>query len=90
MIPPAVGNCLIVMVMLLLFLLGLVIVTVLYLISFWASSTKRTIEKLSAYECGFNPVGDTHINFEIVYYVIGILYLIFDLEIIFLFPLAVL
>ena len=50
----------------------------------------RTIEKLSAYECGLEPVGDARMKFEILYYVIGILYLIFDLEIIFLFPLAAL
>lgn len=67
-------------------LLGLV--TALYLVSFWASATNRTIEKLSAYECGLEPVGDARTKFDILYYVIGILYLIFDLEIIFLFPLA--
>jgi NADH-quinone oxidoreductase subunit A len=57
-------------------------------VSFWASATNRTIEKLSAYECGLEPVGDARMKFEILYYVIGLLYLIFDLEIIFLFPLA--
>jgi NADH:ubiquinone oxidoreductase subunit 3 (subunit A) len=36
---------------------------------------------LSAYECGLEPVGDARMKFEILYYVIGILYLIFDLEI---------
>src|SRR5690349_3108090 len=46
------------------------------------------MEKLSAYECGLEPVGDARIQFDILYYVIGIFYLIFDLEIIFLFPLA--
>ena len=43
---------------------------------------------MSGYECGFEPIGDARMRFEILYYVIGILYLIFDLEIIFLFPLA--
>ena len=66
------------------------LVTLLYFISFWASYTNSTIEKLSAYECGLEPVGDARMKFEILYYVIGILYLIFDLEIIFLFPLAAL
>ena len=37
---------------------------------------------------GLEPVGDARMKFEMIYYVIGILYLIFDLEIIFLFPLA--
>ena len=64
------------------------LVGVLYQVSFWASITNRTIEKLSAYECGLEPIGDARMKFDILYYVIGILYLIFDLEIIFLFPLA--
>lgn len=63
------------------------LVTVMYLVSFWASASNLSnIDKLSAYECGLEPVGDARMKFEIVYYVIGILYLIFDLEIIFLFP----
>jgi NADH:ubiquinone oxidoreductase subunit 3 (subunit A) len=70
------------------------LVTVMYLVSFWASasnlsSSSRTIDKLSAYECGLEPVGDARMKFEILYYVIGILYLIFDLEIMFLFPAGV-
>ncbi len=68
------------------------LITVLYLVSFWTSAshfTNRTIDKLSAYECGLEPVGDARMKFEILYYVIGILYLIFDLEIIFLFPAAI-
>jgi len=60
-------------------LIGLV--TILYVVSFWASATNRSIEKLSAYECGLEPVGDARMKFDILYYVIGILYLIFDLEI---------
>ena len=70
------------------------LVTVMYLVSFWASasnlsSSSRTIDKLSAYECGLEPVGDARMKFEILYYVIGILYLIFDIEIMFLFPAGV-
>lgn len=66
----------------------LLLVSILYLVSFWASTTNRTMEKLSAYECGLEPMGDARIKFEILYYVIGILFLIFDLEIVFLVPLA--
>jgi NADH-quinone oxidoreductase subunit A len=69
-------------------LILLLLVSVLYLVSFWVSSTNRTIEKLSAYECGLEPMGNARLKFEILYYVIGILFLIFDLEIIFLIPLA--
>nr|QCQ69077.1 NADH dehydrogenase subunit 3 [Synchytrium taraxaci] len=66
----------------------LLLVIALYVVSFWASHTNRTMEKLSAYECGLEPMGDARIKFEILYYVIGILFLIFDLEIVFLVPLA--
>lgn len=63
-------------------------IILLYVVSFWLSNTNRSIEKLSIYECGLEPMGDARMKFDILYYVIGILYLIFDLEIIFLFPLA--
>ena len=66
-------------------------VSILYQASFWISAIVNSggyIEKLSAYECGFEPLGDARMKFDILYYQIGILYLIFDLEIIFLFPLA--
>ena len=46
-------------------------------------------EKLSAYECGFNPFEDSRNEFDIRFYVVAILFLIFDLEISFLFPFAV-
>ena len=44
------------------------------------------IEKASSYECGFNPFSDSRIKFEIRFYLVGILFIIFDLEITFLFP----
>ena len=49
---------------------------------------KRTvdIEKLSPYECGFNPYSDARMQFEIKFYLVGILFIIFDIEISFLFP----
>jgi NADH-quinone oxidoreductase subunit A len=43
-------------------------------------------EKTRAYECGFDAFGNTRMRFNVRYYVIAILYVIFDLEIIFLFP----
>lgn len=66
----------------------LIIICLLYFFSFYSSLNIRDVEKLSAYECGYSPMGNARMKFEILYYVIGILYLIFDLEIIFLFPLA--
>ncbi|WP_317993229.1 NADH-quinone oxidoreductase subunit A [Bartonella gliris] len=46
-------------------------------------------EKLSAYECGFNSFNDARMKFDIRFYLISILFIIFDLEVAFLFPWAV-
>ena len=46
-------------------------------------------EKLSAYECGFNAFDDARMKFDIRYYLVSILFIIFDLEVAFLFPWAV-
>nr|YP_009159724.1 NADH dehydrogenase subunit 3 [Pyropia nitida]AKQ53230.1 NADH dehydrogenase subunit 3 [Pyropia nitida] len=43
-------------------------------------------EKVSAYECGFNPFDDARATFDVRFYLVAILFLIFDLEISFLFP----
>ena len=45
--------------------------------------------KLSPYECGVDPVGDARMPFSIHYYIIGLLFLIFDIEVIFTYPWAV-
>jgi NADH-quinone oxidoreductase subunit A len=46
-------------------------------------------EKLSAYECGFEPFEDTRGRFDVRFYLVAILFIIFDLEVAFLFPWAV-
>jgi NADH-quinone oxidoreductase subunit A len=46
-------------------------------------------EKRSAYECGFEPFEDAHMKFDVRYYLVAILFIIFDLEIAFLFPWAI-
>lgn len=46
-------------------------------------------EKLSPYECGFDAFEDTRMRFDVRYYLVAILFIIFDLEIAFLFPWAV-
>jgi len=46
-------------------------------------------EKLSPYECGFAPFEDARIRFDVRYYLVAILFIIFDLEVAFLFPWAV-
>ena len=46
-------------------------------------------EKLSAYECGFEAFGDSRMEFDVRFYLVAILFIIFDLEIAFLFPRAI-
>jgi len=57
--------------------------------SFVAAKQKPNSEKLSPYECGFDPFGDARIRFDVRYYLVAILFIIFDLEVAFLFPWAV-
>jgi len=54
-----------------------------------STRSKDDAEKLSAYECGFVPYEDARIRFDVRYYLVAILFIVFDLEIAFLFPWAV-
>ena len=58
-------------------------------INFLASPKNPDPEKLSAYECGFEPFEDSRMEFDIRFYLVAILFIIFDLEIAFLFPWAI-
>jgi len=60
----------------------LIVISALYAISFWASPKKGDHEKLSTYETGFEPIGDARMKIDIIFWVIGLLYLIFDLELV--------
>ena len=55
-------------------------------INFILSPKNPDPEKLSAYECGFDPYGDTREQFNIRFYIIAILFVLFDIEIIFMLP----
>ena len=59
---------------------------IIFFLSYFLVSQKANQEKVSAYECGFNPFDDARSTFDIRFYLIAILFLIFDLEISFLFP----
>ena len=59
------------------------------LINFALSPKNPDPEKLSAYECGFSAFSDSRIKFDVRFYLVAILFIIFDLEIIFLFPWAI-
>lgn len=58
-------------------------------LAFFRSARRESLEKTSPYECGFDPFGSGHVRFEIRYYLIAILFIIFDIEVAFLFPWAV-
>ena len=74
----------------LLFLLfSIVLSTIIFFLSFFLSSKLDDAEKLTAYECGFNPFSDSRSEFDIKFYIVAILFIIFDLEISFLVPFAV-
>jgi NADH-quinone oxidoreductase subunit A len=57
--------------------------------SFIAARQRPDSEKLSAYECGFDPFDDARGRFDVRFYLVAILFIIFDLEVAFLFPWAV-
>ena len=58
-------------------------------LNFILSPKKPDPEKLSAYECGFEPFNDSRRQFDVWFYLVAILFIIFDLEIAFLFPWAI-
>jgi NADH:ubiquinone oxidoreductase subunit 3 (subunit A) len=68
------------------FCCGLLIIFILISLASLVAPSRPTFEKLSAYECGFHPFQTARLPVDIHFYVIGILFLIFDMEIIFLYP----
>jgi NADH-quinone oxidoreductase subunit A len=61
-----------------------------FMLAAWVFAPKNPdSEKLSAYECGFNAFDDARMKFDVRFYLVSILFIIFDLEIAFLFPWAV-
>jgi NADH-quinone oxidoreductase subunit A len=65
--------------------IGLVLLVAPFLIAYKSPDP----EKLSAYECGFNAFDDARMKFDVRFYLVSILFIIFDLEVAFLFPWAV-
>lgn len=70
-------------------ILSIIIGCVIYVASYFLIPQKYDYEKLSAYECGFYPFEDARESFDVKFYLVGILFIIFDLEVIYLFPWAV-
>nr|UHB41894.1 NADH dehydrogenase subunit 3 [Apiotrichum gracile] len=66
-----------------------ILVAILLILNLLLAAHRPDSEKVTAYECGFSPIyGQTRSPFSIQYYLVGILFLIFDLEILLLYPLA--
>uniref|UniRef100_Q6JGK3 NADH-ubiquinone oxidoreductase chain 3 n=1 Tax=Drymornis bridgesii TaxID=183175 RepID=Q6JGK3_9DEND len=60
---------------------------ILTMLNFWLAQTNPDSEKLSPYECGFDPLGSARLPFSIRFFLVAILFLLFDLEIALLLPL---
>nr|YP_009416808.1 NADH dehydrogenase subunit 3 [Megaceryle lugubris]ASS35099.1 NADH dehydrogenase subunit 3 [Megaceryle lugubris] len=67
--------------------LSMTISIILTTLNFWLAQTNPDSEKLSPYECGFDPLGSARLPFSIRFFLVAILFLLFDLEIALLLPL---
>jgi NADH-quinone oxidoreductase subunit A len=70
-------------------LFSIVLSSIIFFLSYVLSSKLDDTEKLTIYECGFNPFNDSRTEFNVKFYIVAILFLIFDLEISYLFPFVV-
>ena len=71
------------------FVIALGLSCVFIILNYMLSPKNPDPEKLSAYECGFEPFNDSRMEFDVRFYLVAILFIIFDLEIAFLFPWAI-
>nr|YP_009944760.1 NADH dehydrogenase subunit 3 [Gymnorhina tibicen]AET51417.1 NADH dehydrogenase subunit 3 [Gymnorhina tibicen]QBH75484.1 NADH dehydrogenase subunit 3 [Gymnorhina tibicen]QOD96141.1 NADH dehydrogenase subunit 3 [Gymnorhina tibicen] len=67
--------------------LSLSLSIILTALNFWLAQSNPDLEKLSPYECGFDPLGSARLPFSIRFFLVAILFLLFDLEIALLLPL---
>ena len=69
-----------------LILFSVILSTVISGVSYFVGIKDPNSEKVSVYECGFDPFGSSRTPFSVKFFLVGILFLVFDLEISFLFP----
>ena len=67
-------------------LISLVLSSIIFMLSFMLIQQKDDLEKLTAYECGFNPYDDARKVFDVKFYLIALLFIVFDLEAVYVFP----
>jgi NADH-quinone oxidoreductase subunit A len=67
-------------------ILAFVVSFVVFGISYFLVMKQYDLEKISAYECGFDPFEDTRRKFDVRFYLVAILFIVFDLEVAYLFP----
>lgn len=69
--------------------ISIVISVLIIMLSYWGYNYKKDIEKTSVYECGFSPFGQARTPFNIKFYLVSLLFIVFDIETLILCPFTI-
>jgi NADH-quinone oxidoreductase subunit A len=69
--------------------IALLLASIIPVLSWFFGPKKPTISKLSTYECGLEPIGNARERFGVKFYLVAMLFIVFDVEIVFLYPWAI-